>query len=112
MMDSLLSTSLTFSHLDLDKVRSIEKNRLIAMFNHFTVSFVKQCNEMQYMVDSRLTDINKKINMCESNLLILETKFASIAGLSSEVKVGNSSINTVNSDLKGVTESTTGSDGS
>lgn len=88
---SLSISQIKTNHLDLNKVKSIEKNRLIAFMNQFIISFLHQCNEFNYTVDSRLMDINRKLNTCESNLIILESKLTSVSGLSGNSNIASTS---------------------
>jgi PREDICTED: similar to GA20344-PA len=80
--------SLSFSqikpnHFNLSKVKSIEKNRLITFVNHFIASVISQCNELICVIDSRLNCINRQLNICQANLVILETRLNSIPSLGS-----------------------------
>ena len=71
------------NQLDLKKVKPIEQNRLIVFINNFLDTTVSQCNELIYTIDSRLDRVNRKLNICETNLLILESKLNSIPGVAS-----------------------------
>ncbi|KAI1302413.1 hypothetical protein HDE_02578 [Halotydeus destructor] len=69
------------SHVDLSKVVPLNGNRLVAFINHVVIRVTEQLNDLTVTVDSRLYDLNEKINHCNANLTILETKLNSIPGL-------------------------------
>jgi WASH complex subunit CCDC53 len=81
--------------LDYEKAKPLNSNRLVTFVNHFIVSIVEQLNELSSCVDSRLHSINNKINICHSNLVILEMKLNSISGLSLPLNPNNNNTNSL-----------------
>jgi hypothetical protein len=79
--------------LDYEKAKPLNSNRLVTFVNHFIVSIVEQLNELSSCVDSRLHSLNNKINICHSNLVILEMKLNSISGLSLPSNPNNNNTN-------------------
>lgn len=69
--------------LDFQKVAPLNSNRLVTFINHFIITIVDQLNEFSTVADSKLHQLNNKINICHANLVILEMKLNSISGLSS-----------------------------
>ena len=70
------------SHLDLNKVESINKSQLVDLMNNFTISYLDKLKTLMTNVDSRLFKLNSKIIVCQSNLCTLEARIASVPGLS------------------------------
>ena len=70
------------SHLDLNKVESINKSQLVDLMNNFTISYLEKLKSLMSNVDSRLFKLNSKIIVCQSNLCTLEARIASVPGLS------------------------------
>lgn len=79
------------SHLDLNKVESINKSQLVDLINNFTISYLDKLKRLMTNVDSRLFKLNSKIIVCQSNLCTLEARIASVPGLneSKELKEDN-----------------------
>lgn len=69
------------SHLDLNKVESINKSQLVDLMNNFTISYLDKLKTLMTNVDSRLFKLNSKIIVCQSNLCTLEARIASVPGL-------------------------------
>lgn len=69
------------SHLDLNKVESINKSQLVDLMNNFTISYLDKLKSLMTNVDSRLFKLNSKIIVCQSNLCTLEARIASVPGL-------------------------------
>lgn len=78
-----MSTILNYqqSHLDLNKVESINKSQLVDLINNFMISYLDKLKSLISNVDSRLFKLNSKIITCQSNLCILESRISSIPGL-------------------------------
>jgi len=74
-------TKLEQSHIDLYRVRPLNPNRLVAFINHMVIRTTQQLNQLVLTVDTRLERINTKINQCQANLTVLETKLNSVPGL-------------------------------
>ena len=74
-------TKLEQSHVDLNKLKPLNPNRLVAFVNHMVIRITKELNELVLNVDTRMEKLHVKISQCEANLTILETKLNSIPGL-------------------------------
>lgn len=94
---------LQHEHVNLHKQKPLASNRLVTFVNHFLTNIVEQLNELTAMVDSKLLALNNKLNICQSNLVILEMKLNSISGLSLP-STNNSPLNNLDPQVSSVNE--------
>lgn len=66
------------SHLDLNKIESINKCQLVDLINNFTINYLDKLKTLMVKIDARLFKLNSKIIVCQSNLCILESRIASV----------------------------------
>lgn len=67
--------------VDLTKVVSIHHKRTLAFLNHFVCHTANFLNKFSSVCESKLEDINIRIQRVETALCILESKLSSIPGL-------------------------------
>lgn len=60
-----------------DKVLPIENGSLVTFINNYLYSMIGMLNDFCNNVETRLIELNKKIDNCHSNLVILEMKLNS-----------------------------------
>lgn len=60
-----------------DKVLPIENGSLVTFVNNYLYSMIGMLNDFCNNVETRLIELNKKIDNCHSNLVILEMKLNS-----------------------------------
>ncbi|KAH9400651.1 Pfam:DUF2360 [Tyrophagus putrescentiae] len=62
----------------LDKIQPLENGTLVTFINNGLFAMVEQLNNFACYVESRLVTLNRQIDTCYSNLVILEMKLNSI----------------------------------
>ena len=63
---------------DLDKIPSIENGNLVKFVNNYFYAITEQLNNFSNFVETKMININRQINTCYTNLVILEMKLNSI----------------------------------
>lgn len=67
--------------VDLTKVASIHHKRTLAFLNHFISHTINFLNKFSRVCETKLEDINTRVQRMETSLSILEAKLSSIPGL-------------------------------
>lgn len=71
--------------VDLKSVDAIHHKRIVAFVNHFIINTTHFLNRLSCTVESKLFQVDDRIQKLEASIILLESKLSSIPGLDVEI---------------------------